>query len=69
MATYSRQDPHRSRGWTAATDLPDGLSDLFVNHPSIGLAILVNAAHHPVRRRFSSQGWFGAIEAGSGQAA
>ena len=39
--------------WTAATDLPDGLSGLFVNHPSIGLAILVNASHRPVRRRFS----------------
>jgi Zn-dependent peptidase ImmA (M78 family)/plasmid maintenance system antidote protein VapI len=39
--------------WTAATDLPDGLSGLFVNHPSIGLAILVNVQHWPVRRRFS----------------
>lgn len=39
--------------WTAATDLPDGLSGLFVNHPSIGLAILVNGQHWPVRRRFS----------------
>jgi Zn-dependent peptidase ImmA (M78 family)/transcriptional regulator with XRE-family HTH domain len=39
--------------WTAATDLPNGLSGLFVNHPSIGLAILVNAGHRPVRRRFS----------------
>lgn len=39
--------------WTAATDLPDGLSGLFVNHPSIGLAILVNVEHRPVRRRFS----------------
>jgi Zn-dependent peptidase ImmA (M78 family)/transcriptional regulator with XRE-family HTH domain len=39
--------------WTAATDLPNGLSGLFVNHPSIGLAILVNASHRPVRRRFS----------------
>jgi Zn-dependent peptidase ImmA (M78 family)/transcriptional regulator with XRE-family HTH domain len=39
--------------WTAATGLPDGLSGLFVNHPSIGLAILVNVAHQPVRRRFS----------------
>ena len=29
--------------WTAATALPNGLSGLFVNHPSIGLAILVNA--------------------------
>lgn len=39
--------------WTAATDLPNGLSGLFVNHPSIGLAILVNVTHRPVRRRFS----------------
>lgn len=39
--------------WTAATDLPDGLSGLFVNHPSIGLAILANKSHRPVRRRFS----------------
>jgi Zn-dependent peptidase ImmA (M78 family)/transcriptional regulator with XRE-family HTH domain len=39
--------------WTAATDLPNGLSGLFVNHPSIGLAILVNVQHWPVRRRFS----------------
>jgi Zn-dependent peptidase ImmA (M78 family)/transcriptional regulator with XRE-family HTH domain len=39
--------------WTAATALPNGLSGLFVNHPSIGLAILVNAHHWPVRRRFS----------------
>ena len=39
--------------WTAATELPNGLSGLFVNHPSIGLAILVNVQHWPVRRRFS----------------
>jgi len=39
--------------WTAATALPDGLSGLFVNHPSIGLAILVNIDHQAVRRRFS----------------
>jgi Zn-dependent peptidase ImmA (M78 family)/transcriptional regulator with XRE-family HTH domain len=39
--------------WTAAADLPDSLSGLFVNHPSIGLAILVNINHRPVRRRFS----------------
>jgi Zn-dependent peptidase ImmA (M78 family)/transcriptional regulator with XRE-family HTH domain len=39
--------------WVAATSLPDGLSGLFVNHPSIGLAILVNGSHRPVRRRFS----------------
>jgi Zn-dependent peptidase ImmA (M78 family)/transcriptional regulator with XRE-family HTH domain len=39
--------------WTAATNLPNGLSGLFVNHSSIGLAILVNVEHAPVRRRFS----------------
>lgn len=39
--------------WAAASDLPDSLSGFFVNHPSIGLAILVNDQHWPVRRRFS----------------
>lgn len=39
--------------WSAATDLPDSLSGFFVKHPSIGLAILVNDRHWPVRRRFS----------------
>lgn len=39
--------------WTAASDLPDSLSGFFVNHPSVGLAILVNDQHWPVRRRFS----------------
>jgi Zn-dependent peptidase ImmA (M78 family) len=39
--------------WTAATDLPEGLSGLFINHPATGPAILVNALHWPARRRFS----------------
>ncbi|ABA05217.1 transcriptional regulator, XRE family [Nitrobacter winogradskyi Nb-255] len=39
--------------WTAATDLPDGMSGLFINHAAIGPSILVNAGHWPVRRRFS----------------
>jgi len=40
--------------WTAATGLPDSLSGLFFNHPSVGgSAILVNARHWPVRKRFS----------------
>ena len=39
--------------WTAATNLPEALSGLFINHPSIGLAILINARHWPARRRFS----------------
>ena len=39
--------------WAATADLPDALSGLFVNHPSIGLAIVANGNHAPVRRRFS----------------
>jgi len=39
--------------WTAATELPDGLSGLFMNHPAVGMAIMVNRRHRPVRRRFS----------------
>jgi hypothetical protein len=39
--------------WVAATALPDSLSGLFLNHQSIGLAILVNNGHRQVRRRFS----------------
>jgi Zn-dependent peptidase ImmA (M78 family)/DNA-binding XRE family transcriptional regulator len=39
--------------WTAATGLPDWLSGLFLNHRSIGLAILINLHHGGERRRFS----------------
>ena len=39
--------------WVAAADLPDDFSGLFLNHPDVGLAILVNGGHSPVRRRFS----------------
>jgi Zn-dependent peptidase ImmA (M78 family)/transcriptional regulator with XRE-family HTH domain len=39
--------------WVAACDLPDGVSGLFLNHASIGFAILVNGEHAAVRRRFS----------------
>ena len=39
--------------WSAATDLPDSLSGLFLNHPSIGLAVIVNVRHSLVRKRFS----------------
>jgi Zn-dependent peptidase ImmA (M78 family)/transcriptional regulator with XRE-family HTH domain len=39
--------------WVAACQLPDGVSGLFLNHGSIGLATLVNRAHAAVRRRFS----------------
>ena len=39
--------------WASAVDLPDHMSGLFLRHPSIGMAILVNASHAPVRKRFS----------------
>ena len=39
--------------WAAATALPDGLSGLFVNHPDVGFAVLVNRRHGEARRRFS----------------
>ena len=39
--------------WTAATELPEALSGLFVNHSAVGLAVLVNQRHWPVRRHFS----------------
>ena len=39
--------------WAAATALPDGLSGLFVNHPDVGFAVLVNGRHGEARRRFS----------------
>ncbi len=39
--------------WAAATGLVAELSGLFLNHPSVGLAILVNVEHRTVRRRFS----------------
>ncbi len=39
--------------WVAASDLPEGVSGLFLNHASVGFAILINAAHTAVRRRFS----------------
>lgn len=39
--------------WATATDLPDSVSGLFIDHPTVGLAILVNRNHAPVRRRFS----------------
>lgn len=39
--------------WVAACDLPDGVSGLFLNHVSIGFAILVHSEHAAVRRRFS----------------
>jgi Zn-dependent peptidase ImmA (M78 family)/transcriptional regulator with XRE-family HTH domain len=39
--------------WTAACELPDDMSGLFAHDRRMGLAIIVNAAHSPVRRRFS----------------
>jgi Zn-dependent peptidase ImmA (M78 family)/transcriptional regulator with XRE-family HTH domain len=39
--------------WASSAYLLDGMSGLFLNHPSIGLAILVNAWHNNARQRFS----------------
>lgn len=38
---------------SAAKDFPPNVSGLFLNHPAIGIAILINGGHDPVRRRFS----------------
>ncbi len=39
--------------WVAGCDLPAEMSGLFINDRRAGLAIIVNAGHPPVRRRFS----------------
>ena len=39
--------------WASGVTLPDGMSGLFLRHPSIGLAILVNSFHPKGRKRFS----------------
>lgn len=39
--------------WASGVTLPDGMSGLFLRHPSIGLAILVNSSHAKGRQRFS----------------
>ena len=39
--------------WASALELPDHMSGLFLRHPSIGLAVLVNALHPRGRKRFS----------------
>jgi len=39
--------------WVSTVELPDTMSGLFLFHPSIGMAILVNACHGPARQRFS----------------
>lgn len=43
----------RAEIWAAAAQLPDEFSGLFLSHPRIGLAVLVNENHRRGRRRFS----------------
>lgn len=39
--------------WASGADLPGSMSGLFLHHPSIGQAILVNSSHVRARQRFS----------------
>jgi len=39
--------------WISWVGLPDSVSGLFFNHPSIGMGILVNECHQGARKRFS----------------
>lgn len=39
--------------WASGADFPDNMSGLFLCHPSVGLAIFVNARHKRARKRFS----------------
>lgn len=39
--------------WSAGVNLPDEMSGLFLRHPAIGMAILVNFSHVRGRKRFS----------------
>ena len=39
--------------WASGVELPKDMSGLFLRHPSIGLAIIVNGSHVRGRRRFS----------------
>ena len=39
--------------WASGIELPGHMSGLFLRHPSIGLAVLVNASHPRGRKRFS----------------
>jgi Zn-dependent peptidase ImmA (M78 family)/transcriptional regulator with XRE-family HTH domain len=42
--------------WVASAaehDFPEEMSGLFLNHPAVGMAVLINGGHKPVRRRFS----------------
>ena len=43
----------RQNIWTAALELPDEISGLFLRSPDFGMAILANRSQAPVRRRFS----------------
>lgn len=38
---------------SAARNFPSNVSGLFLNHPTIGMAVLINGSHDRVRRRFS----------------
>lgn len=37
----------------SGVELPDGMSGLFLRHPAVGLAVLVNSSHPKGRKRFS----------------
>ncbi len=39
--------------WASGVDLPNEMSGMFLRHPSIGFAILVNSSHPRGRKRFS----------------
>jgi Zn-dependent peptidase ImmA (M78 family)/transcriptional regulator with XRE-family HTH domain len=39
--------------WASVVDLPHTMSGLFLDHPSIGMAVLVNSGHVRARQRFS----------------
>jgi Zn-dependent peptidase ImmA (M78 family) len=42
--------------WVASAakdDFPDDVSGLFLHHSSIGMAVLINGSHKPLRQRFS----------------
>jgi len=39
--------------WTASDHLPEEISGLFLNHPSIGMAVVVNHSHNRWRQRFT----------------
>lgn len=39
--------------WASGTQLPDGISGMFLRHSSIGMVVLVNFGHPRARKRFS----------------